>query len=191
MTLAEQPPAIRSAPGRSLGATGRPSHSRAGFTLLELMVVIMLLSILLGFAIPAFQKGGGADSAEDAARGLLHAVQKLKTAALSRQQIHKLHLDLDAGRIWVTRDANVSADVDAPPRQSEWALPDDIQIAFVRFSDNREFRSGTVVLAFYPQGYSDRAIVRLNDGGDAPTDLIIEAFLPMALIADNHETTAF
>jgi Tfp pilus assembly protein FimT len=154
------------------------------------MVVIMLLSILLGFAIPAFQKGGGTDSADDAARGLLHAVKKLKTAALSRQQIHKLHLDLDAGRIWVTRDA--SADTgDAPPRQSEWTLPDDIQIAFVRFPDNREFRSGTVVLAFYPQGYSDRAIVRLEDDGSAPTDLVIEAFLPMALIASNHETTAF
>ena len=190
MTLADPSPAIRSIPRRSLGAPDRSWHLKAGFTLLELMVVIMLLSILLGFAVPAFQKGGGAASAGGAARGLLQAVQKLKTAALSRQQIHKLHLDLDAGRVWVTRDANVS-DGDAAPRQSEWALPEDIQIAFVRFPDNREFSSGTVELAFYPQGYSDRAIVRLEDGTGAPTDLIIEAFLPMALIAANHETTAF
>jgi prepilin-type N-terminal cleavage/methylation domain-containing protein len=190
MPLANPPPTIQFMPQRLPRAAGSFSHPEAGFTLLELMVVIILLSILLGFAIPAFQKGGGADSADDAARYLLHAVKKLKTAALNRQQIHKLHLDLGAGRIWVTRGSNASAD-DPPPPQSEWVLPDDIHIASVRFPDNREIRTGTVVIAFFPQGYSDRAIVRLSDDGNTPTDLIIEAFLPMALIASNHETTAF
>jgi prepilin-type N-terminal cleavage/methylation domain-containing protein len=165
-------------------------HPAAGFTLLELMVVIMLLSILLGFAIPAFQKGQGKQASGDAVRGLLHAVRELKAAALRRQEILKLHLNLDENRIWVTHEGKGQEESGQDP-PSDWTLSDDVQIAHVRFPDNREIRSGNVVIVFYPQGYSDRAIVRLIDGGSEPTDLVVEAFLPMAFIAAKHETTAF
>ncbi|MBL0712543.1 MAG: prepilin-type N-terminal cleavage/methylation domain-containing protein [Desulfosarcina sp.] len=167
------------------GDTRRDSHLAAGFTLLELIVVILLMTILLGFAIPAFQRGGFTESHENVARELLLAVKKLKMAALSRQSIHKLHLDLDEGRIWVTRGSKATA------RQSEWTLPGDTRISQVRFPDKREIRSGTVVMAFYPQGYSDRAIVRLTDDGTTHTDLIIEAFLPTALIASEDYPIPF
>lgn len=166
------------------------SHIAGGFTLMEMMVVVLLLTILLGFAIPAFQGGGFTGSRESVARELLFAVKKLKIAALSRQSVHKLHLNLDEDRIWVTREEN-SAGEETPARQSEWTLPDDTRITHVWFPDQREIRSGTVVMAFYPQGYSDRAIVRLSDDSNTHTDIIIEAFLPMGLIASENDPIAF
>jgi hypothetical protein len=48
-----------------------------------------------------------------------------------------------------------------------------------------------VTINFYPQGYSDRAIVRLAGDGKQHTDLVIEAFLPMALIASGDGPPAF
>ncbi len=190
MIQVDRRPAVRPAPGRQRLPAVRFSSRTAGYTLLELMVVIMLLSFLLGFAVPAFQKGGETDSLEGAARSLRHAVGKLKAAALSRQQIHKLHLDMDANRIWVTRGGEDSED-EASTRQPALTLSDDIQIASVQFPDNRDVRSGTAEIVFYPQGYSDRAIVKLSDDGDTSTDLIIEAFLPMALMGSDNEETAF
>jgi prepilin-type N-terminal cleavage/methylation domain-containing protein len=164
----------------------------AGFTLLELIVVILLLSILLGFAIPAFQAGNVGGSPDSVARELAHAVKRLKIAALHRQSIHRLHLDLNQNRIWVTREEKAAPDDEAaPPRQSERILPEDIRIAQVRFADDREVRSGTAEIAFYPQGYSDRAVIRLTDDGDMTIDLIVEAFLPMALIAEEGSATVF
>ncbi len=164
----------------------------AGFTLLEPIVVILLLSILLGFAIPAFQAGNVGESPDSVARELAHAVKKLKIAALNRQSIHRLHLDLNQNRIWVTHEEKAAPDDEAaPPRQSERILPGDIRIAQVRFADNREVRSGTVEIAFYPQGYSDRAVIRLTDDADMTIDLIVEAFLPMALIAEEEGAAVF
>jgi prepilin-type N-terminal cleavage/methylation domain-containing protein len=161
-----------------------------GFTLLELIVVILLMTILLGFAIPAFQGGALTGSRDNVARELLSAVQKLKTAALRRQSLHKLHLDLDRGRLWVTRE-DQRADEEAPEQPSEWKLTDATRIAQVRFPGDREIRSGTVAINFYPEGYSDRAIVRLAGDGKQYTDLVIEAFLPMALIASGDGPPAF
>ena len=161
-----------------------------GFTLLELIVVILLLTILLGFALPAFQAGGVAGSKDSTARELMHAVQKLKMAALSRQRIHRLHLSLDDNRIWVTRE-DETTDTAELPRQSERALPDDIRIEYVRFWGQPEIRSGVAAIAFYPESYSDRAIIRLSDSGSTPVDLVVEAFLPMARIASHDEAAIF
>jgi prepilin-type N-terminal cleavage/methylation domain-containing protein len=184
---APPPPGIQTI--RCPGATACRRGTAGGFTLLELIVVILLLTILLGFAIPAFQAGGAAGSKDRVARELLHAVKKLKIAALNRQSIHRLHLDLDENRIWVSRNDRNSDP--APPGQFERILPDDIRIEHVRFAGREEIRSGVAVIAFYPQGHSDRAVIRLTDGRSKPIDLVVEAFLPMALIVSDNDTTAF
>ena len=176
---------------RAPGPAGRAGPA-AGFTLLELIVVILLLTILLGFAIPAFQADPAGGSRDRVARELAHAVKKLKIAALRRQTVHELHMNLDQNRFWVTQTEAATADDAAPaPQQAERTLPDDIRITHVRFADNREVRSGTVVIAFYPQGYSDRAVIRLTDDADTSTDLVVEAFLPMALITEEEGATVF
>jgi prepilin-type N-terminal cleavage/methylation domain-containing protein len=163
-----------------------------GFTLLELIVVVLLLTILLGFAIPAFQDPSSlADSAEGAARQLVSAVNRLKIAAMDRQSTHTLHLDLDQGRLWVAREeAQTEDDTDHVPT-SEWALPDDVRIAQVRLPGDRDIRSGTVSIGFYPQGYSDRAMIELAVDGEPPIELVIEAFLPEAYIASEDRPPPF
>ncbi len=161
-----------------------------GFTLLELIVVILLLSILLGFAVPAFRDGGFTASKDSAAREILHSIKKLKITALNRQSIHKLHLSLSENRMWITREDKPGDE--APPRQlSERSLANDVRIAHVRFPGDRVVRTGEAVIAFYPQGYSDRAVIRLTDGDHTPTDLVVEAFLPMALIVSNDGAADF
>jgi prepilin-type N-terminal cleavage/methylation domain-containing protein len=176
---------------RPTGHAGeRRYYPSTGFTLLELIVVILLLTILLGFAIPAFRGGILTGSQESVTRELLSAVNKLKIAALRRQSIHTLHLDLDQGRLWVTQEEHAD-DPEEHARQSAWSLPANARIAHVRFPGDREMRSGTVEIRFYPQAYSDRAIVRLAGGGGKYSDLVIEAFLPMAMIASEDEPPPF
>jgi prepilin-type N-terminal cleavage/methylation domain-containing protein len=160
-----------------------------GFTLLELTVVMLLLAILLGFAIPAFRGAALMDTPRSTARKIAWAVKKLKHEAITRQEQHTLHLDLDAGRIWATR--GLPAEDKAAPTETEpWSLPEGTRIDRILFPAQRRIRSGTVAIGFYAQGFSDRAIVRLTDGNDDRTDILIEAFLPFAQIleaADGHD----
>ena len=117
-------------------------------------------------------------------------VQKLKSAALRRQTVHTLYLDLDRDRIWVSQVKAVESE-EPPHDASVWRLPGDTRIAQVRFPDNRQIRAGTVEIKFYPQGYSDRAIIQIAGEGKQPTNLVIEAFLPMALIPSGDGSPSF
>lgn len=165
--------------------------STQGFTLLELIVVILLLTILLGFAIPAFRDHSLADSPEGAARQLVSAVNRLKIAAIDRQSTHTLHLDLDRRLLRVTRaDENANEDTDRAP-SSEWPLPEDLRISQVRLPGDGDVRSGTAFIGFYPQGYSDRAVIHLAGRDAPPIALVIEAFLPTAYIASEDRPPPF
>jgi prepilin-type N-terminal cleavage/methylation domain-containing protein len=166
------------------------SSTQHGFTLLELIVVILLLSILLGFAVPAFRDNSVTTSKDSAARELLQIIRKLKIAALNHQSIHRLHLSLSENRIWITRE-DKPGEQTTSRRVPERTLSNAIRIDYVRYPGDRVVRSGEAVIAFYPQGYSDRAVIRLTDGGRTPIDLVVEAFLPMALIASNESATDF
>jgi Tfp pilus assembly protein FimT len=157
---------------------------------MELIVVILLLTILLGFAIPAFEGSVLTGSREQVVRELMSAVKNLKIAALRRQTIQTLHLDLDRNRLWVARDKDEQNEEDSSD-QSAYTLPKDTRIAQVRFPGNRPIRAGKVEIKFYPQGYSDRAIIQLTGEGKQPTDLVIEAFLPMALVASDNSPISF
>lgn len=162
----------------------------AGFTLLELMVVILLMSILLGFAIPAIQGGTFMDSRASAARKIVWAVKTLKLDALTRQAPQTLHLNLDAGQIWAT-SGRLPDGPQENRRTEPWALPEGTRIDHILFPDQREIRAGIVEIGFYAQGYSDRAIIRLGGDGDDQTDILIETFLPFARILDEGDGAAF
>ena len=168
----------------------RRLRSESGFTLMELIVVILLLTILLGFAIPAFEGSVLTGSREQVVGELMSAVKNLKIAALRRQTIHTLHLDLDQNRLWVSQAKDEENKEDSSD-SSMYTLPNGTRIAQVRFPDNRHVETGTVEIKFYPQGYSDRAIIQLTGEGKQPTVLVIEAFLPTALIASDNSSSSF
>jgi Tfp pilus assembly protein FimT len=154
---------------------------------LELIVVILLLTILLGFAIPAFQTNSLSDSPEGAARQLASVVNRLKIVSMDRQRRHTLHMDLDRGRLWVTREDEAAEDRPDDSQPAEWSIDGDWRITQVRLPGDRDLRSGSVAVGFYPQGYSDRAVIELAGAGEPPIELVIEAFLPTAYIeSPNH-----
>lgn len=162
-----------------------------GFTLIELIVVVLLLTILLGFAIPAFQAQPLTGSPESSARKLSAVVEKLKTEALHGQRVLTLHLDLDRNRLWVSRAQDETEDEPGGDPLQEWLMDGATRITRVRLAGDREVRSGTVAIGFYPQGYSDRAIIRLAANGRTPTVLVIEAFLPTPFITYGDDPPAF
>jgi type II secretion system protein H len=78
----------------------QPTHEQRGFTLIEIMAVVIIIGLMLGLVLPNM-------SASRAARLRQHAMDVASRVELARERtvvtgtIHRVWLDLEEGRYWV------------------------------------------------------------------------------------------
>jgi len=152
----------------------------AAFTLLELMVVIVLISIMTALIIPEM-KGTYEDALlRSTGRELVAVFELASSRAISLNQSHRVQLDEHSGRYLITRKTRVSGHEDFVPLQdvagSAGRLDDRIAIELRHPGEAAatavaETTAGAVsatpaepgAISFYPDGTADPAEIRLRD----------------------------
>jgi len=128
-----------------------PHHQRpqAGFTLLELLIVILIMAVVVGFSIPRFSRTFShlrlQVFASDVAKLLTYASRR----AVARGEMLRIHFDLEGRRYWLAQ-----AQEAAPEGKSE-RVPD----KFGRISSMPQGISldpSAREVTFYPDGRADR-----------------------------------
>ena len=102
-------------------------------------------------------------------------VQTLKESALRDQKQYTLHFDLDSGRVWESNEAMSQEDLESAVLNS-YALPDDIRIIDIEYPTRGKVYSGQADITFYKAGYTDKALVHMQEG-DTYMSFLIEPFL--------------
>jgi len=129
-----------------------------GFTLMELIVVIVLLGVLTGFGIPRIYNLTK-DNMKGTSRQFIAQVVDLKNRSVKDQKTLDLIIDIENKTL------------------GKATLPEEIMIHDVQLPNGDTLRSEPVTLHFYPNGFSDSAAVHLeNDDGEYLT-LFVEPFL--------------
>jgi prepilin-type N-terminal cleavage/methylation domain-containing protein len=145
---------------RTRTSTTGKSNER-GYTLVELVVVIVILGIVLSLAVPAIRDAMVNDSLDAATRRLVGTARELRNEAVREQVDCILHLDLDGGRYWVeSSDMTAEKRDDAEGRAVE--LPAGVRIAGVAFLAREMQTDGEATITFFRRGYTQPAIVRLG-----------------------------
>jgi prepilin-type N-terminal cleavage/methylation domain-containing protein len=161
------------------------SFRDAGFTLLELLVVLSLISLLFFLAIPQFQGGIPADSSRRSLLQLKQTIESLKTRAVEKQTDHALHLNLDTRQIWITDEA-MDEEERLLAKQEGFSWTDALLLEDVEFPDQDKTAGGEVALYFYKKGYSDRARIHLRPKDGSQAALLVEPFLSSVQIETGH-----
>ncbi len=77
----------------------------AGFTLIELMVVMSILLAMAMMVTPVFSDSLRTIREENAARDLLSAMNYAQSRAISESTAYRLYLDTKAGTYWIEKEA--------------------------------------------------------------------------------------
>ncbi len=156
-----------------------------GFTLIELIVVISLISTVLFFSIPRLQNVLGFDNTKKVARRILATVRLLKKNAVADQKRYILHVHLDANRLWITNESMSEAEIQHAEGKS-YSLPDDVRISDVEYANKGKISSGTADISFYKDAYSDYVWIHIENDNNRSLSFLIEPFQSKATLFENY-----
>ncbi len=77
-----------------------PLRARAGFTFIELLIVITIIGILISLSIPAFRKTVDNFELDNFTKDIYYLSHYLQSAAISEGKIYSLNIIPDKGELW-------------------------------------------------------------------------------------------
>ena len=153
------------------GTLGKPD----GFTLMELVVVIVLISVMFAVVIPRLDLGGRVGGLEKAVRLVTAQLEARKREAVSQQKARFLVLDLDAQKIG--QEAQDPLEGDAGEKKASLKpFPEGVTITQVETPGKGTVRQGQVLIRVSKEGYVEQAAVQVSDKSRKLT-LFFEPFL--------------
>lgn len=151
----------------------------SGFTLIEVIVVITLVSLMLFFAVPRFQHLLQQNDSTTVSRWTMLNVKLLKEKSVRENRLYILHVDMDANCMWVT-DENMTEENLQDAKDKSYCLPGNMRLLDVMFSDGNHISTGTAQIRFYKKGYSDYAMIHFENEDQQKLSCLIEPFMPTA-----------
>ena len=149
-----------------------------GFTLIELIVVVIIMSVMLVFATPRLSGFIFPDDTNKIVRWLVIKARLLRNSAVQQQKNFFLNIDIDNNRLWVTDESVDTEEALNKAMENSFSLPESVRFLDVEFPGRGKTLQGTVEIAFNKQGYSDQAIIHIEGDDDRKISLLVEAFLP-------------
>ncbi len=128
---------------------------RAGFTLIELMVVIVLLGALVAFGTLRIDSMVPSARLDKGARDLGQMLSRLRSLAIFSGRTYLLEYDLDAQTYRMVRPTSLAEQDEGLPDyiESDWhELPKRVSIKAIQFSDRDAETRGRVRVEFSPTG---------------------------------------
>jgi general secretion pathway protein H len=159
--------------------------SAAGFTLVEMILVIALLGLVLAIVLPRVGVAATAAAASRQLAGMMHA---LYLAAPATQKVHRLYLDLDERSYWAM---TVESEGERQPRDPALTrrvmLPPEVRFRDAMTASQGKIAIGRAIIHFYPTGRTDRSVVHLMDDSHTTLTLVLNPLTGTVQILDGYK----
>jgi prepilin-type N-terminal cleavage/methylation domain-containing protein len=159
-------------------------RTNSGFTLIEIVTVLALISLTLLIAVPRIPNTLFIDETKKTSRWIITKVQVLKDRATREQKRYALHIDMSIKKMWISNDG-MSDEERRAAEQKGFKLPPNIRIKDVEFPDNKIISFGQTEIFFYPKGYSDQAVIHLENK-EKQISFRIEPFLSTVKLFEEY-----
>ncbi|MDI3463034.1 MAG: hypothetical protein OJF50_001855 [Nitrospira sp.] len=167
----------------SLERTVGHKTSSAGFTMLEMLIVLFLLTVVVVVVLPRISLDEDLSSTGRKLVGVLRTFQGLAT---TRQQPLKLYLDLDQGTYWMM---TVEGKEERLPLDPAWklprSLPESVRLTEVSVGQDKHF-SGRVDISFFANGRIEPVTMYLMDTNNNLLGLAVDSLTGGIRVSDER-----
>lgn len=162
------------------------SKSKVGFTLVEILIVIAIISLVMTLGLPALQRITY-QRINSTTRKFVGIVRNVRNDSILLNKVYRLVIDLDGKTWWVESQKAFRLLSDAPeldakktkkgaPVESNFELatkfsakpvplPDGVVISGVLKEREGMKKEGVVYVHFFPNGFNEQAILHLSKEG--------------------------
>lgn len=154
----------------------RRANARGGFTLVELLLVLVLLGVIVGISMPYFVHSIRGNRLRVAGRTLVTVSRYARSMAVLKQAEVALTFDLDSGKIDV-----VSSNAELPrfTRNLEGVLLESVAVADAEPAD-----AGVCAVPYYRNGMCRPFVVRMVDQHGAGLTVKVDALAAVRVTPD-------
>ena len=161
----------------------RRLHDARGFTLLEIVMVLFLLTGMLSLVIPKLSIG---ENLGGVGRKWVGSLKTLQDLSMTTQKTVRLYVDIDRGMYWpMVLDGNE----EKTPQDPIWAyplsLPETVRFSDIQVGATRK-ETGRVDIFFYPNGRIDQATVHLTDNNNNVMGIFVEPVTALIRVTDHR-----
>lgn len=161
------------------------SNNQKGFTLIELAVVVILLSLFAVFTVPLFSSTGTSDLGYSARR-LNGTIKYLYNETVLTGREHRLIFNLDRRSYQARLVEETGEVVNAPGMEHQAILSGDVKFRDLQIPGVGTVATGEVALVFNPSGWVQEALIHLQ-GGEEQLTLQIMPLTGTTEIHDGYE----
>lgn len=167
-----------------LNFSAKASINSKGYTLIELIVVIILLGLIFGLMLPKFRDSVFRDSLDASSLRIIGLVENLREKAISDQHSYVLHFEIREKRLWYY-PSTASEEEQEMARERAYYLPGDIEIEDIwSWSKGKLYDEATIF--FSRKGYIEQSMIHLQSEDGRQLSLELTPFLGSIKIHDGY-----
>jgi prepilin-type N-terminal cleavage/methylation domain-containing protein len=168
-----------------IGSEPRRDRPQAGFTLLELLVVTLILSVLVALSVPQFRGTFRHLQLQVFASDVATLLTYASRRAVARGEVLRIQFDVKGRRYWLARAEEASATHEASPAEKF----EQVSGKFGRVASapgSISFTSSAPEVTFYPDGRADRFEMLIFDDSHAGYRLVTDVRTGRVKLSESH-----
>ncbi|MFY9396990.1 MAG: GspH/FimT family protein [Desulfomonilia bacterium] len=166
-----------------------PTAVSRGFTLLELIIVIVIVGITVGFIGPRLYTGISSSGMDEATREILAILQYARSTAVTRHMPYYVRFDIDGRRVGLFPRPQSSGET--PEMLKEKELPPGVRLKSVKTPYQSEKLQGHLDILVTPEGVIEQGVIYLEGSLGKVYTLVVKPFSGMLEIHDRYVEIAY
>ena len=171
-----------------------PASLRQGFTLMEIIVVVIIIAIMMGVAFPTMRDMAENNRLRSSVREMMSLMKYARSEAVFNNRTTEIFIDTEKREFWLdlrTPDPKTGKyDPKAPKATMERKrqLEDKIWVKGANVLDQNILDNGVVAVDFFPDGTASPALITLalEKSEEKETNYTIEVFKSTGMVELNE-----